>query len=426
MSGWRWLLRRITRRLWFRATLLSVLGVATALVSAALGPFIPGGVPSRIGAEAVDGILHILASSLLAVTTFSLATAVQAYGNATSHVTPRATTLLIEDPTTQNALATFIGAFLYSLVGIIALSTGFYGAQGRVVLFVVTLLVVLLVVVALLRWVDHLLRLVRVTDNTERVEHAALRAIEDRMKRPFLGGHPLRGPLPGAGDERRAVLAESIGYVQHVDVLALAKCADEHGVAIGVAAAPGSFVDPSQPLAHASGALPDGAAEAICRAFTIGGERSFDQDPRFGLAVLGEVASRALSPGINDAGTAIDVIGRAVRLLAAWRNCENAEPGDVPCPRVYVPGIALADLFDDAFFAIGRDGARHLEVQVQLQKGLLALAKLDAAYAREAARHSTLALTRALSALNLDEERARAQELAAAVVRAAGAERCPG
>ncbi|WP_439332203.1 DUF2254 family protein, partial [Pantoea agglomerans] len=38
---------------------------------------------------------------------------VSAYNSASSSVTPRATVLLLEDGTTQNVLATFIGSFLY-------------------------------------------------------------------------------------------------------------------------------------------------------------------------------------------------------------------------------------------------------------------------------------------------------------------------
>lgn len=51
----------------------------------------------------------------------------------------------MEDSTTQNVLAAFVGLFLYSLVAIITLAMGTYGECGRVVLFVVTLLVVLLI-----------------------------------------------------------------------------------------------------------------------------------------------------------------------------------------------------------------------------------------------------------------------------------------
>ncbi|MCI1114058.1 DUF2254 domain-containing protein, partial [Stenotrophomonas maltophilia] len=84
-----------------------------------------------------------------------------------------------------------------------------------------------------------------------------------------------------------------------------------------VAALPGAFLHPGRPLAHVAGGSSD-IDGAIRDAFSIGDERSYDQDPRFGLAVMAEIASRALSPAVNDSGTAIDVIGRLVRVLACW------------------------------------------------------------------------------------------------------------
>ena len=83
---------------------------------------------------------------MLAVTTFSLSTMVSAYSAATSNVTPRATKLIMEDTTTQTVLSTFVGSFLFSLVGIIALSTGALRRPGRVVLFAVTILVIVAIV----------------------------------------------------------------------------------------------------------------------------------------------------------------------------------------------------------------------------------------------------------------------------------------
>ena len=413
ISRWQWVLRRLTRRLWFRASLLSALGVITALVSAWVAPLIPAEVPGSIGSDAVDDILRILATSMLAVTTFSLSTAVQAYGNATNNVTPRATKLLIEDVTTQNVLATFIGAFLYGLVGIIALSTGLYGSQGRVILFVATLLVILLIVVTLLRWVDHLLELGRVGKNTSRVEEAATKAIRDRVEHPFLGGRPLRDPEREIPATAKAVHSERIGYVQNIDVQALSDLAEKHGGEIFATVLPGTFIDASRPLAWLSGIPPAEETEAAVRdAVSIGEERSFEQDPRYGFSVLTEIASRALSPSMNDPGTAIDVIGRVVRVLSIWGGCDDHDGGNVPCPRVHVPPVELRELFDDAFKPIARDGASLFEVQIRLQKALNALAKIDRRYAREAARHARFALTHAERALSLPEEKAPLAELA--------------
>src|SRR5690554_7197137 len=109
---------------------------------------------------------------MLAVTTFSLGVMTSAFGAATTNVTPRATKLLMEDRLTQNVLSTFIGAFLFSIVGIIVLKTGSYGERGRAVLFLITIVVIGLVVIQLLRWINHLISLGRVGTTIDRVEAA--------------------------------------------------------------------------------------------------------------------------------------------------------------------------------------------------------------------------------------------------------------
>ncbi len=95
LARWRWVLHQLTKRLWFRASLFSLLGIATALLAVVFKDYIPESLSARMGADAVDKILGIIASSMLAVTTFSLSTMVSAYGAASSGVTPRATTLVI-------------------------------------------------------------------------------------------------------------------------------------------------------------------------------------------------------------------------------------------------------------------------------------------------------------------------------------------
>jgi hypothetical protein len=132
---WLFLLTRLQRRLWLTVALYSVAGVGTALVSATLARYVPADFPLKLGSEAVGDILTILASSMLAVATFSLTTLVTAYTSVVSNVTPHAAKLLVSDGAIRSSLGTFIGAFIFSVVGIIALHTGYYGAQGRVILF---------------------------------------------------------------------------------------------------------------------------------------------------------------------------------------------------------------------------------------------------------------------------------------------------
>lgn len=83
----------------------------------------------------------------------------------------------------------------------------------------------------------------------------------------------------------------------------------------------GGFVTLNRPIARVAFSSPDGTPEdahqVVNRAVVLGADRSFHMDPRFGLTTLAEIASRALSPGINDPGTAIDVIKRLIRILIA-------------------------------------------------------------------------------------------------------------
>ncbi len=404
VSKWRWLVLQLTRTLWIRAALFCLLAVLTALLAIVLDPLIPVELPGTIGADAVDHILDILASSMLAVTTFSLTVMVSAYSAATNNVTPRATGLLLQDTTSQNVLSTFLGTFLFSLVGIIALSTGAYGRQGRVVLFVVSLFVIVMVVLAMLRWIDHLSRFGQVADTTQRVEQATLQALAIRMQSPYLGGMALINPTTQIPRSAAAVLSREIGYIQHLDVEHLSRCAEEFKGHVYATEAVGSFVHTATPLAWVDGiALKN--TEFIHKAFTIGPARSFDQDPRFGLRVLSEIASKALSPAMNDPGTAIDVISRAVRILSRLGDGQGSDVA-VECPRVWVPPITAHECFDDIFTPIARDGAGLIEVQLMLQKAFYALAAHAPLVLAEAAlQHSKTALTRAQGALVLDEEK---------------------
>ena len=413
-SRWLWNAIRITRRIWVRASLFSALAIVTALVGIVASPYIPDDLPAKVGADAVDRILGIIASSMLTVTTFSLSVMVSAYSAASSNVTPRATRLIMEDSTTQNVLSTFVGSFLFSLVGIIVLSTGAYGAQGRVVLFAATILVIVLIVATLLRWIDHLSRLGRVTETTAQVEAAAAKAMRDRHQNPYMGGRPFDASVT-VPPLARPVYSSRIGYVQHLDMQALSKLAGDGGGKIYLGAIPGDFVDPIEPLAWMLGVIEDNAEKSLRDCFSIGDTRSFDQDPRFGASVLAEIASRALSPGINDPGTAIDVIGRAVRTIAIW-----VEPVDVTEPRypnVFVPPLELSNIFDDLFTPIARDGAAVVEIGLCLQRAFLALSKYgDGRYLEQAKRHAAEALQRAEQALPIEDDKVRVRTMAEKVL----------
>lgn len=381
----------LAKRMWPKVTAYALFGIASAFLSVLFRDRVPDTIAYSVSSETVGTILTILASSMLAVTTFSLTVMVSAYSSATA-VSPRATQLVIADHTAQNVLATFIGTFLFSLVGIIALNAEVYQDKGRVVLFGTTLLVIAIMIVTLIRWIDKLTTIGRYGETTKLVEQAASKALRARAEAPCLGCNKYDfTEISPHG--RIGVPACSYGYVQYVDIDDLSRMADQLECDIYVTAMPGTFVTPNTALVETCTVVDNEAAKLIRKEFTISDQRAFEQDPRFGICVLAEIAQRALPPAIDDSGTAIDVLGRLVAVLAAYAGPKKES---IKCRRVWVPPLSVGDLYADAFDAISRNGASIKQVHMTLHKYLRHLNELDddefrnyaLLYSRLAIRHS--------------------------------------
>ncbi|MGH0035678.1 MAG: DUF2254 domain-containing protein [Myxococcota bacterium] len=408
----RFLAKRLRERLWFRPLAVCVLSISGVFVAetadrTSLGASIPS-----ITTASIEALLSIMAASMLVIATFAVASMVSAYSSASDSATPRSFSLVIADDVSQNALSTFVGAFIFSIVALTALKNDFFQEAGRAALFVLTALVFAMVILTFVRWIDRIARLGRLGNSVEKVEEATEAALVRRRAAPALRGVPASRRLP----QGRAVCSTSVGYVQRVDVATLQAVAEGTDRWVAVAALPGTFAGPGCVLAYV-GDEPDGSGEVddsqVVDAFVIGRERLFDEDPRFGLVVLSEIAGKALSPGINDPGTAIAVIGSLVRLFALWSE-PLEQPPTPEYDRVEVPELSVQDMFDDAFTVIARDGAGSVEVAVRLQKALRSLSSLEHPPIREAAMdHARLALARAEKRLDLPEDLALVREVAA-------------
>ena len=398
----RFLLNRVRERLWIKPLIFCILSVFAALLARYVDS-LPIGIDleqllPNVKQDSIEDLLKVTASSMLVIATFSVSSMVSAYASAANTATPRTFRLIIADDVSQNALSTFIGVFIFSIVALMALMNGYYGKPGRFILFSLTLITIAVVIFTFVRWVDSIARLGRMGTIIERVETATAEAMEEQKRFFALCAKP----DASVDTHATPIYAHTIGYVQRVDVKKLQRYAEENKVRITVAALPGAFATPNRPIAYV---VPDQLADVdaedvqLQRAFVVGRHRLFDQDPRFGLVVLSEIAARALSAATNDPGTAIDVIGAYVRLFIQWSRPARDEP-EPECKRVAVADISVGDMFDDAFTSLARDGAAVLEVQVRLQKAFRTLASTDSsALRREAERHAESAFKRAEQAM---------------------------
>lgn len=369
----RWLLklRKLSKSLSARAALYCAGAIVAALAAVFFAEFVPDELAKILGSDAVDKILTILASSMLAVVTFSLSTLVASYSTITGSAPPRASNLIMEDTRAQSALSAFLGAFIFSIVALVALSTNYYGEKGRVILFFTTVVVLVVVIWTIIRWIGQLSGLGRIGNVISRVEDSTQRTIKNFPQYFAWSGQDSANQCY----QGKPIRISESGFVQTLDLLMLSEFCETHGVEICVEVAPGDFVLSDRVVARLDG--PDLSEEnykKVASCFVVGEKRTFEDDPRFGFLVLSEIGSRALSPSTNDQGTAIVVLSTLFRLVKKTREIciENKVPK--LSQRLHIKKIQVSEIFDDSFRAISRDGAAFVEVAVFLQKGLAQVA----------------------------------------------------
>lgn len=369
------ILKRLMLKTWVRCVLFSLVAVLAIALSMLFGTAIPEETAVKLGADSLGSLLTILATSMLTVAVFSASLMVSSFDTVSTSASPRATQLFVEDPVIQNTLATFVGTFLYSIIALVGLRASIYGGGGRLILFGFTIVILLLVVIMLLRWMNFLSVLGRMGETIDRVQKATTKAMEQRLRAPWLGGVANPAGVRGVYE----IFAPTTGFVQHISMDILQKAAKASSSILHVHLQPGSFVEPTLAMISSDTLLDAEQKKKISDAVLIGSSRTFEHDPRFGMVVLSEIAARALSPAVNDPGTAQAVLAAAVKAMVYWvqhRPAIHAIP-NAKFDRVTAPALPEAELLRDIFMPLSRYGAATVEVGLAIQQSLVSIARLN-------------------------------------------------
>jgi uncharacterized membrane protein len=77
---------------------------------------------------------------------------------------------------------------------------------------------------------------------------------------------------------------------------------------IEIVVAVGDTVVELTPLLHVCGTREPIPEEKLRRGIEVGNERTFEQDPKYAIRLLVDIAIKALSPAINDPTTAVQAL----------------------------------------------------------------------------------------------------------------------
>ncbi len=313
--GW-W--ERLWQPFWALPSVITVLAVGVALVLPRVDRALSDDLPYVFGgnADSARSLLSTIASAMISVTGLVFSITMVVMQLASSQFTPRLLGGFLGSRVTQATLGVFTSSFVYALVVL----RDVRGGQDPFVpqLSVTVAFVLVLASVALFfAFIHHITLSIQVSQVIDRIATATVDVLERGTDEEWDDTRALPPSWSQAPGPSSVVTAGSDhGVVRRVHYTSLVEAAARAGVVVELLTRVGEVRHRGQDLAvvHGAGAGDDVVA-AVRGAFELGKGRSLEQDPEFGVRQLVDIAERALSPGINDPTTAVEVLDELHRIL---------------------------------------------------------------------------------------------------------------
>jgi uncharacterized membrane protein len=373
---------------WFIPTLMTLGAIGLSLLTLYLDEFVsfkaartweliyPG------SAQGARLLLSTIAGSVITVTGATFSITIVALTLASSQFGSRVLRNFMADRGNQVVLGTFVATFIYCLLILRVIRAGDGNDAATVPRLAVTGGIVLALVSfsVLIYFFHH----AATSLQAERLIGSIFRELLDIIEDVF-PAEPPDEPAPEQtirldhDADARSVSARHNGYLRSVEVETLLHLAGAQDLIIQVERRPGSFITEQSPLARVTGAGRDDPQvhERIRQAFLLGSSRTLEQDAEFPVQQLVDIALRALSPGLNDAYTAVvctDRLGAALCHL----NSRHAPPrhrrdqeGRI---RLILDTYTYEGMVDAAFDQIRQNAAGSVSVCIHLLEVLRTVA----------------------------------------------------
>lgn len=331
-----------------RAGLVQFLSGAVAIVLGLVLPKIKWG--AQISSGAAQPFLFAVAGGLIAfiALVFSLLFLMVQY--ATTIFTPRLT-IFRDDPWVWRSFAVFIGTFVFSAVAGLQI-----GGGPRTSALVPTLaLIMVLVSLTLARLLQmRALRLLQMNATLEELRSRGTKVLTAMYTRPSAA----HGDDPALPAVTQCVRWPDAGaLLLEIDAVGLRTLAAGADAVVRLHAGVGEDLRRGEVVFTVHGGTRPVPDKELLDLLQAGSDRTFAQDPLLAFRLLADIAIRALSPAINDPGSAVSAIAAVDDLLRI------IAPLDLEVGRLTGAGGALRLVLKvptwDEFLATGVDDIAH-------------------------------------------------------------------
>ena len=309
--------------IWIFPALSIVIGLAIAMALNWIERSL--GWEMNISQDTARTVMSTVAASMFTLVIVGSSAVLLVVQLASAQLTPRVITLVYRDNIRKLSLSVFVFTFTFSvgvlvrIEGSVPLLTSYLAAYG----FLINLAL-------FLHFIDSIGKNVRPSSALQVVGLTGRQVVRSvypvRLRREHSS---IPKPVENLKrDPRRVVLNEADGVVLAFDRKGLITLAEHSNCIIELVPEVGDFIAAGDPLFRIYEGGEDLSADRLRNSIALGPERTLDQDPIYAFRIIVDIASKALSPAINDPTTAvlaIDQIHHLLRDVGSRRLAEGRE-----------------------------------------------------------------------------------------------------
>ena len=309
-----WLQRyRIRHYIQNSILVLPVLGIVGALLTVWLLHSLEKkmGWESPLSAEAARVVISTLAAAMLTFIVFLSSTLLLAVQLASGQLTPRIIAFVFRDPVTKFSLTIFVYTFTLTLAVLLRIENTVPGLTSRLATW--GCVVSLCTFFYLIDHVGKELRPSGVLKSVGMMGRRVIQSVYPRLLAEFPEGS--RGVTDLPEQAARTIASHKGGVVLAFDTQGLTELAMRADCLIELVPQVGDFVAAENPIFRIYQGGDTLSAGDLRHCVALGQERTVEQDPALAFRIIVDIASKALSPAINDPTTAVLAIDQIHHLL---------------------------------------------------------------------------------------------------------------
>ena len=315
-------------------------------------------------ASTARSIISTIAGAVLSLTVFSFSMVMIVLNQAASQMSNRVLSSMISNRFQQIVLGFYIGTIVYALF---LLSTIRDVDSGIYIPALSIYLLILMTVIDIFLFI-YFLEYVTQTVKYETIINRVKDKTMDSMKEKFESLQTVN--ITWQDLPFRIIKVNASNYFQSTNQKKMLEIATSENLHISILQPLSSYLLKDTPLikVYSKSAIKEEVLKEISMAMDFYSGQPIDRNADYGFRQLAEIAIKALSPGINDPGTAIGALYALSDLFSYRLYCSLPEitKDAEKITRIYAPASSFEQLFEKCIYPIWNYGKKDQYIQTGL------------------------------------------------------------